>query len=69
MLQQLEEKITKLTTEKEQLETALASHETYADKNKFLETEGAYKKVSDELVNLNFEYEKVFEKLIRMESQ
>jgi ATP-binding cassette, subfamily F, member 3 len=69
LLQQLEEKITRLSAEKLRLEAALASPETYSDKNKFLQTEAAYKKISDELVNGNFDYEKVFEKLLQLESQ
>jgi ATP-binding cassette subfamily F protein 3 len=69
LLQQLEEKITKTSAEKQRLESALSSSETYADKNKFLETEAAYKKFSDQLVDLNFEYEKVFEKLMQLENQ
>jgi len=68
ILQQLEEKINKLSSEKEKLEAALAAPETYADKNKFLETESAYQKISGELVNLNFQYEKVFEKILQLET-
>ena len=69
LLQNLEEKISKASAEKQRLETALASPETYANKEKFLETETAYKRVSDELVNLNFEYEKVFEKLVQLDGR
>ena len=40
----------------------LASPETYSDKNKFLETEAAFHKTADALVNLQKEYEKLFDK-------
>jgi ATP-binding cassette subfamily F protein 3 len=69
IFQQLEEKISKLNEQKTQLEAALADHTTYTDKNKFLQTEAEYKKVSDELVNMNIEYEKVFEKIMQLEGQ
>jgi ATP-binding cassette subfamily F protein 3 len=68
IFQQLEEKIAKLKLQKQQLEAALADHATYSDKNKFIQTETDYKRVSDELVNFNFEYEKVFEKIMKLES-
>jgi ATP-binding cassette subfamily F protein 3 len=69
LFQQLEEKIAKLNDRKIQLEAALADHTTYSDKNKFLRTESEYKQVSDELLKLNVEYEKVFEKIIGLENQ
>ncbi len=69
LFQQLEEKIAKLDEQKQKLEAALADHTTYSDKNKFLQTEAEYKKASDELVNLNFEYERVFEKIMELESR
>jgi ATP-binding cassette, subfamily F, member 3 len=69
VFQQIEERIAKFNEQKQKLEAALADHTTYSDKNKFLQTEAEYKKVSDELVNLNFEYEKVFEKIMELESR
>jgi ATP-binding cassette subfamily F protein 3 len=51
-----------------QLEAALADPATYSDKNKFLQTETEYKKISEELVNLNVDYEKVFEKILELGS-
>ena len=68
IFQQLEEKISKQNEIKSQLEIALANPATYSDKNKFLQTENDYKKVSGELTRLNTEYEKVFEKIIGLES-
>jgi ATP-binding cassette, subfamily F, member 3 len=69
LFQQLEEKIAKLDQEKQKLETALTDPSTYSDKNKFLSTETEYKKVSTELGNLNADYERVFEKIISLESK
>lgn len=67
--QQLEEKIAKLSEQKHRLEAALADPATYSDKNKFLQTETEYKKVSVELTDLNAEYEKVFEKIMELENK
>jgi ATP-binding cassette subfamily F protein 3 len=67
IFQQLEEKIAKITEQKRLLETALADPATYSDKNKFLQTEAEYKKITQDLENLNSEYEKVFEKLMELE--
>jgi ATP-binding cassette subfamily F protein 3 len=69
IFQQLEEKISKINEKKQQLEAALADPATYSDKNKFLQTENDYKKVSEELIKVNSEYEKVFEKIMDLESQ
>ncbi|HEX4875851.1 MAG TPA: ABC-F family ATP-binding cassette domain-containing protein [Chitinophagaceae bacterium] len=66
--QQLEERMARLQQEKSSLEAQLAEPATYADKNKFLETESAYKKADDELVRCNKDYERVFEKIMEMES-
>jgi ATP-binding cassette subfamily F protein 3 len=69
IFQQLEEKMSGLNEQKRELELALADPATYSDKNKFLQTETKYKKVSEELVNLNVEYEKVFEKIMELENK
>jgi len=69
LFQQLEEKIVALNDRKLQLEAALADPATYSDKNKFLQTETDYKKICDELVTRNSEYEKVFEKIMELENQ
>jgi len=66
--QQLEEDITKWTEKKTQLQLALASHEIYADKNKFAQTEADFKKAGQELARLNKEYEEVFEKIVALEA-
>ncbi len=67
--QQLEERIARLNEQKQQLEAALTSPETYSDKAKFLQTETDYKKASDELSQLNTQYEQVFEKIVALESK
>ncbi len=66
--QQLEESIAKLKQQKEQLEAALSSPDTYSDKNKFVQAETDYKKAAEELEKCNAEYEQVFEKLMELES-
>ena len=68
LFQQLEEKMAQLNEQKKHLETELGTPATYSDKNKFILAETDYKKVSDELVLLNFEYEKVFERILELES-
>lgn len=67
--QQLEEKIARLNTEKSALEAQLSDPETYSDKQKFLQTEKAYKKAEDELSRCNAEYEKVFERIMELETK
>ena len=67
LMQQLEERIATLDNRKQELEKALADPATYSDKDKFLATEKEYKKVSDDLVSLNFDYEKVFEQVISLQ--
>ena len=49
-------------------EAALADPATYSDKEKFLKVESAYKKINDELLALNKQYEQVFEKIVKLES-
>ena len=67
--QQLEDSIAKTTERKNALEVLLAAPDIYSDKNKFIQTEADYKKTAEELVKLNFEYEKVFEKIMELESK
>jgi ATP-binding cassette subfamily F protein 3 len=67
--QQLEEQIAKLNARKNELEASLSDPGTYSDKNKFLETENAYKKAQDELKQMNVRYEIVFEKIMTLESK
>jgi ATP-binding cassette subfamily F protein 3 len=51
------------------LEASLSNPGTYSDKNKFLDTENAYKKAQDELKQMNARYEIVFEKIMALESK
>jgi ATP-binding cassette subfamily F protein 3 len=67
--EQLEEKIVSLTQKKNILEVALASHEIYTDKNKFVQTETDYQTVSFQLKEANAQYENIFEKLIELENK
>ena len=66
---QLEEKIAQLNKQKTQLEADMAAPDTYADRNKFQQTETAYNKVAAELGALNKEYETVFEKVMELEEK
>ncbi len=68
-LQQLEEKITGFTRNKNELATQLAAPEIYSDKSKFLEAENNYKRAEQQLSAANKEYEKVFEKLMELEEK
>jgi ATP-binding cassette subfamily F protein 3 len=63
----LEEKIAKLNKQKMSLENDLGTPDIYSNKAKFAETEAAYKKVNDELMIVNKEYEVVFEKMMEGE--
>ena len=69
IFEQLEEKLATLNKQKNLLEASLSAPEIYGDKDKFLKAETDYKKVSDECVQLNKEYEKVFEKIMELESK
>ncbi len=67
--QQLEEKISKLTQQRKDLETAMSLPETYSNSEKFIQTEKEYKKTDLELKQLNDEYEKVFETIMKLEAE
>ncbi|MDI3319023.1 ABC-F family ATP-binding cassette domain-containing protein [Pinibacter soli] len=67
--QQLEEKINKLKTQQAKLQEQLGNPETYSDKGKFTQTESNYKKVSEEIAQLNAQYETTFEKIVELEAQ
>jgi ATP-binding cassette subfamily F protein 3 len=69
LFQQIEEKIAQLNKQKTVLEAQLTAPDTYADRNKFLQTETDYKKVSDELGRMNKQYEEVFEKIMELEAK
>lgn len=67
-MRSLEEKIASLDSQKQMLENALSTPETYGDKDKFLQTEAEYKKTSETLQKTTSEYEQVFERLLALES-
>jgi len=69
LLQQLEEKITATTQQKNKLEQQLSEPDTYSDKDKFVQTETAYQKFSKDLAQFNKEYELVFEKVMELETK
>ncbi|HMG81852.1 MAG TPA: ABC-F family ATP-binding cassette domain-containing protein [Ferruginibacter sp.] len=67
--QQLEEKVAQLNKRKAELEVLMADPNSYADKNKFQQTEAEYKKLSSDLTETNKEYEVVFDKVMELEDQ
>ncbi len=67
--QQIEEKLAQLNQRKVELEQLMASPENYTKKEKFNETEIAYKHIVEELAILNKEYEIVFEKVMELEEK
>jgi ATP-binding cassette subfamily F protein 3 len=67
--QQIEEKLAQLNNSKVELEQSMASPDSYTNKEKFHQTELAYKKVIEELAILNKEYEIVFEKVMELEEK
>jgi ATP-binding cassette subfamily F protein 3 len=69
IFQQLEEKIAGLTKQKTELEAALSDPATYSDKQKFLQAENFYSQVSAQLMQLNTQFEQVFEKIVELESK
>jgi ATP-binding cassette subfamily F protein 3 len=68
-LQQLEEKINSTIEEKNKTEQLLSDPSTYGDKMKFQQTEMAYQNLSKQLQQLNSEYEKIFEKVMELETK
>jgi ATP-binding cassette subfamily F protein 3 len=67
--QQLEEKVAQLNKRKAELEVLMADPNSYADKNKFQQTETEYKKLTSDLTEINKEYEVVFDKVMELEDQ
>ena len=67
--QQIEEKLAQLNQRKVELEQLMASPENYTNKEKFNDTEVAYKNIVGELEILNKEYEIVFEKVMELEEK
>ncbi|HTC01192.1 MAG TPA: ABC-F family ATP-binding cassette domain-containing protein [Ferruginibacter sp.] len=67
--QQLEEKVAQLNKRKAELEVMMADPNSYADKNKFQQTETEYKKLTSDLTETNKEYEVVFDKVMELEDQ
>jgi ATP-binding cassette subfamily F protein 3 len=68
IFQHLEERIAILIKQKDQLEAALADSSTYANKEKFIQTETSYKKIKVELIAANKQFESVFERIVELES-
>ncbi|HVY74045.1 MAG TPA: ABC-F family ATP-binding cassette domain-containing protein [Puia sp.] len=67
IVDQLDREVNKLRTECEALEARLAAPEIYADKQKFLEAEAAYKKTAQALAKAMLDYDSALEKLMELE--
>ena len=67
--EQLEEKISGVTDEKNKLESDLSLPSIYTNNKKFVETENRYQQKSIQLAKDNEEYEKLFEKILEMEEK
>lgn len=66
LFQQLEEKIAATQQRKSTLEAKLVDPAVYSDKNKFVETETAYRQAEVELQQLTRDYERIFEKIVEL---
>ncbi|UAY53562.1 ABC-F family ATP-binding cassette domain-containing protein [Ferruginibacter albus] len=69
IFQQLEEKLAALNKKKVDMEAAMAAPESYANKDKFQQTENEYKAVVIDIGKTNKEYEIVFEKVMELEEK
>jgi ATP-binding cassette subfamily F protein 3 len=66
--QKLEEDISKLNQRKTSIELELANPDSYKDMSKFAQLEKDYASVQQQIKNANTEYEKLFEKIMELES-
>jgi ATP-binding cassette subfamily F protein 3 len=69
IVDQLDEKILRLKDESSRLELQLAEPEIYADKQKFLQAEAAYKKAEQALSEARLAYDEALEKLMQLEEE
>jgi ATP-binding cassette subfamily F protein 3 len=69
LFQQHEQRLAQLKEEKKALEDALSSPEVYSNLARYNETESQYKKVNAELEKTNAEYERIFDKIVTLESE
>ncbi|MCB0696314.1 MAG: ABC-F family ATP-binding cassette domain-containing protein [Chitinophagaceae bacterium] len=67
--QKLEEQINKLNEEKVKLEAQLADPEFYADKDKFMKVDEAYRNLNTQLETLTRGYDKAFEEMLEYEEK
>jgi len=66
---QVEHRLAECNEQKSTLEAALAAPETYANPELFKKTESDYQKVQQEIVQLNQQYEQLFEKILELEAR
>lgn len=68
IFQQLEEKIQAINKQQVELQSSLQLPEVYSDRDRFMQKEAELKKLGQELVALNKQYEQVFERIVELES-
>jgi ATP-binding cassette subfamily F protein 3 len=69
LMQKLEPELEKLKEELVQLETQLADPTVYADKNKFLQLDEAYKKLNFTVSEKNIAFEQLLEEIMELEEK
>jgi ATP-binding cassette subfamily F protein 3 len=65
----VEQQVATLKDRIKHLEADMANPDVYGDKQKFRNTEDAYKKANADLAKANQEYEEVFEKVMELEEK
>ena len=67
--QKIEQQVSECNNKKAELENRLSAPDTYANADKFKETETAYKQIIEQLEAINKQYEELFEKIMSLEEQ
>ncbi|MCB0700198.1 MAG: ATP-binding cassette domain-containing protein [Chitinophagales bacterium] len=67
--QKLEEELNKMNEEKAKLEAQLADPEFYADKDKFMKVDEAYRALAEKLENSTKIYDRLFEEMLELEEK
>ncbi|HEU0110409.1 MAG TPA: ABC-F family ATP-binding cassette domain-containing protein [Flavisolibacter sp.] len=67
--QKIEQQVSECNNKKAELENRLSAPDTYANADKFKETEAAYKQIIQQLEAINKQYEELFEKIMSLEEQ
>jgi ATP-binding cassette subfamily F protein 3 len=68
-LSQIEASLSKAQDEQKKIEVEMGNPATYTNKHQFAELEITYKTVKDKIIDLNKEYEQVFEQVMELEAK